>query len=222
MTLEGKEMIDLVMTELNMPDMDGLELLDKIQRTSKLPVVSEYKIQFQKYWIYYQYHDYIFTYIYLDGVAVMSAEADENAMLKSLNNGAMYFMMKPVEKASLKNLWQYVFLSRRDKMLRKNGQRGTVIRAESLGENEPATYAASGLITTNRKRRYKEPATDTLETGRDEEEDEDEDEEDDEDTLTSPLRKRQKLVWTTELHNKFLFAVAELGLDSKTDIHINL
>lgn len=42
MILERKDEVDLVMTELHMPDMDGLQLLDEIQKTSKLPVVSEY------------------------------------------------------------------------------------------------------------------------------------------------------------------------------------
>ena len=42
MTLDGENQVDLVMTELHMPGMDGLQLLDEIQRTSKLPVVSEY------------------------------------------------------------------------------------------------------------------------------------------------------------------------------------
>ena len=43
MTLEGGCGVDLVMTELHMPDMYGLDLLDEIRRTSKLPVVSEWR-----------------------------------------------------------------------------------------------------------------------------------------------------------------------------------
>ncbi|XP_059599029.1 two-component response regulator ARR2-like [Vitis vinifera] len=176
MILERKDEVDLVMTELHMPDMDGLQLLDEIQKTSKLPVV------------------------------IMSADAEEDAMLRSLNKGATYYMMKPVEMGSIKNLWQYVFLNRRDKQLQKTGQKGGV-QVESLGENESDVDAGSALIS-NGKHGYQEPTTDTVET--------DKDDDDEEDTLTSPIRKKAKLTWTTELHDKFLLAIGELGLDSKT------
>ncbi|KAL6322555.1 hypothetical protein AAG906_009864 [Vitis piasezkii] len=107
MILERKDEVDLVMTELHMPDMDGLQLLDEIQKTSKLPVVN--------------------------------------------------------------------------------------------------VDAGSALIS-NGKHGYQEPTTDTVET--------DKDDDDEEDTLTSPIRKKAKLTWTTELHDKFLLAIGELGLDN--------
>ncbi|RVW41022.1 Two-component response regulator ARR1 [Vitis vinifera] len=66
MTLEGGCGVDLVMTELHMPDMYGLDLLDEIRRTSKLPVV------------------------------IMSADSNEDVMLKSLRRGAEYYLVKPV------------------------------------------------------------------------------------------------------------------------------
>ena len=141
----------------------------------------------------------MFLLIFLDGDVVMSADADEDAMMRSLNKGAIYYMDKPVEKGNLKNLWQYVFLNRREK--RKNRQKN--LRAESLGENEPDKYAGSGQIT---KHGYQQLTSDAVETGKD----------DEDDTLTSCMRKKPKLVWTNELHEKFLNAIAELGLDCKT------
>ncbi|RVX00969.1 Two-component response regulator ARR1 [Vitis vinifera] len=63
---EGGCGVDLVMTELHMPDMYGLDLLDEIRRTSKLPVV------------------------------IMSADSNEDVMLKSLRRGAEYYLVKPV------------------------------------------------------------------------------------------------------------------------------
>ena len=140
----------------------------------------------------------MFLLIFLDGDVVMSADADEDAMMRSLNKGAIYYMDKPVEKGNLKNLWQYVFLNRREK--RKNRQKN--LRAESLGENEPDKYAGSGQITS-RKHGYQQLTSDAVETGKD----------DEDDTLTSCMRKKPKLVWTNELHEKFLNAIAELGLD---------
>ena len=84
----------------------------------------------------------------------------------------MYYMIKPVEKRSLKNLWQYVFLNRREKQKTRKKN----LRAESLGENDPDKYSGSGQIT-NRKHGYPKPTFDTVETEKD----------DEEDTLTSRL-----------------------------------
>ena len=69
------------------------------------------------------------------------------AMLRSFNKGATYYMKKPVETRSRKNLWQYVFLNRRDKQLQKIGQKGS-IQVESLGKNESDVDAGSVLISS--------------------------------------------------------------------------
>lgn len=63
----------------------------------------------------------------------MSVDADEDARLKSFNKSDTYHMKKPVETRSIENLWQYVFLKRRDKQLQKIGQK-CGIQVESLGK----------------------------------------------------------------------------------------
>ncbi|RVW41053.1 Two-component response regulator ARR2 [Vitis vinifera] len=146
MILERKDEVDLVMTELHMPDMDGLQLLDEIQKL-------------------------------------------QNCLLLE------------------------------DKQLQKTGQKGGV-QVESLGENESDVDAGSALIS-NGKHGYQEPTTDTVET--------DKDDDDEEDTLTSPIRKKAKLTWTTELHDKFLLAIDAhpkkilhlMGVEGLTKEHIS-
>ena len=47
----------------------------------------------------------MFLLIFLDGDVVMSDDDDEDVMLRSFNKEAMYYMIRPVEEGSLKNLW---------------------------------------------------------------------------------------------------------------------
>lgn len=206
MTLEREGKFDLVMTELHMPDMDGLQLLDEIQKTSKLPVVSEY---------YYTPDCSCGTYMFffanlysfgLAGDAVMSADSNEDAMLTSLKKGAVCRLVKPIAIESMRDLWQYVFLKRKEKQLQPTGQKSD-LPVESIGENESDQVVGGSALVSSGTSRYKEPTlTDLLEISN---------EKDEYSLITSSARKKAKLTWTDELHNKFLFSIRELGVDSK-------
>ncbi|KAK9021860.1 hypothetical protein V6N11_011826 [Hibiscus sabdariffa] len=79
--------IDLVVTDLHMPEMNGIELQRQIKREFKLPVI------------------------------IVSSDDSENVMLESLRGGAVFFIVKPVLPDGLKNVWQYVVAARKGKSM---------------------------------------------------------------------------------------------------------
>ncbi|XWS37763.1 hypothetical protein CRYUN_Cryun19dG0073300 [Craigia yunnanensis] len=84
-TLRAHQGIDLVVTDLHMPEMNGIELQRQINREFKLPVI------------------------------IMSSDDKESVMLKSLAGGAVFFIVKPVNPDDLKNVWQYAIATKKGK-----------------------------------------------------------------------------------------------------------
>ncbi|KAL4347385.1 hypothetical protein GQ457_17G025560 [Hibiscus cannabinus] len=78
---------DLVVTDLHMPEMNGIELQRQIKREFKVPVI------------------------------IMSSDDSEGVMLESLSGGAVFFIVKPVHPDGLKNVWQYAVAGKKGKSL---------------------------------------------------------------------------------------------------------
>ncbi|XP_044432399.1 two-component response regulator ARR18-like [Triticum aestivum] len=74
----GKEVFDLVITDMCMPDMDGFKLLELIRHEMDLPVI------------------------------MLSADCDKKAVMKGIKHGACDYLVKPVHINELKNIWQHV------------------------------------------------------------------------------------------------------------------
>ncbi|XP_022714813.1 two-component response regulator ORR21-like [Durio zibethinus] len=84
-TLRAHPSIDLVVTDLHMPEMNGIELQRQINQEFKVPVI------------------------------IMSSDDKESVMLKSLAGGAVFFIVKPVNPDDLKNVWQYTIAAKKGK-----------------------------------------------------------------------------------------------------------
>ncbi|KAK8521319.1 hypothetical protein V6N13_077431 [Hibiscus sabdariffa] len=76
---------DLVVTDLHMPEMNGIELQRQIKREFKVPVI------------------------------IMSSDDSQGVMLESLAGGAVFFIVKPVHPDGLKNVWQYAVAGKKGK-----------------------------------------------------------------------------------------------------------
>ncbi|CAK7337171.1 unnamed protein product [Dovyalis caffra] len=72
-----KGVFDLVVTDLHMPEMNGMELQKQVDEEFKLPVI------------------------------IMSSDDSENVILRSLEGGAAFYIVKPINKDDLKSVWQY-------------------------------------------------------------------------------------------------------------------
>ncbi|CAI0471965.1 unnamed protein product [Linum tenue] len=148
--------IDLVLTELYLPDMGKYELLETIREISTLPVV------------------------------VLSSDISENVMLGCLFKGAAFYIPKPVIMQDIKNLWQFSFMTRQNS-LKKLGRRTSKCPEMPLYENNARECKRKEAEWTESSKDCKD--------------------------YCMPQPKKSKIIWTPELHAKFLRAVNLLGVD---------
>ncbi|XP_022769503.1 two-component response regulator ARR2-like [Durio zibethinus] len=134
-------------------------------------------------------------------VVLMSVDYNGNAMLGCLFKGAMLYLVKPITMDDLKNLWQFAFIKGRENLLAVEEISG--IEEESSLENASGVNVESQpLISEGRQNLQKVKRKRSDEMLNDE---------DDNDDSTAP--KKPKLIWTNELHNRFLQAMKVLGID---------
>lgn len=135
-------------------------------------------------------------------ILVLSAYGDTDLVMKGISHGACDYLLKPIRIEELKNIWQHVI--RRKKFDPKDQKDFDKPRVESgdLKElQEMCDPDQNGKI--NRKRK------DQID---DEDEERDENGHNNEDPSA---QKKPRVVWSVELHRKFVAAVNQLGIDSK-------
>ncbi|KAB1199655.1 Two-component response regulator ARR12 [Morella rubra] len=174
MLRDNRNKFDLVISDVNMPDMDGFKLLEHVGLEMDLPVI------------------------------MLSAHSDTELVMKGVTHGACDYLLKPVRIEELKNIWQHVIRRKKidskdqinslteDKTYHGNGDGGQ--RVTSTGDADQ-----SSRLDKKRK-----------EQNEDEEEDDEDNEPENEDAST---QKKPRVVWSVELHRKFVVAVNQLGLE---------
>ncbi|KAK9935411.1 hypothetical protein M0R45_022514 [Rubus argutus] len=135
-------------------------------------------------------------------VIMMSADGRTSAVMKGIRHGACDYLIKPIREEELKNIWQHVARKKlnENKELEHSGsledndrhKRGTNDVEYTSSVNE----GTEGIVKSQKKRSSAK-------------EDEDGDMEND-DMSTS---KKPRVVWSVELHQQFVSAVNQLGLD---------
>lgn len=153
--------------------------------------------------------------------AVMSADDQESVILRGLQGGGAFFLVKPITPNDLKNLWQYAVAKKKAKSAvieeiestqesSKADKQAINELNHSPSENEQGSNdAAVGSETPLRN----EDWNSTNDSKRKSPENVEEGEDDDDDDSGKP--KKNKVVWTNALHHKFLEAVKSVGIDSK-------
>ncbi|XP_027357287.1 uncharacterized protein LOC113866677 [Abrus precatorius] len=131
-------------------------------------------------------------------VIMMSADSRKSVMSKSLENGAAHFILKPFCRDDFKDIWQFAMAARKGTVTTEN------IEGESTGDKvivqDVNSSETSSLAKPKRKRKYGQRKNKQMSK-------EDQSEE------SSQLAKKQKVVWTTDLHNLFLLAIKQIGMD---------
>ncbi|KAL4334681.1 hypothetical protein GQ457_07G044070 [Hibiscus cannabinus] len=133
-------------------------------------------------------------------VIMLSANGDTKLVMKGITHGACDYLLKPVRIEELRNIWQHVI--RRKKLDRKDGSNSCSIDKPLIDSGDAAgTENVDPTGKLNKKRK---------DQNEDEDEEHDENGIDDEDTST---QKKPRVVWSVELHRKFVAAVNQLGID---------
>ncbi|MQM05995.1 hypothetical protein Taro_038812, partial [Colocasia esculenta] len=136
-------------------------------------------------------------------VIMMSADVRTSTVMQGIKHGACDYLIKPVRFEELKNIWQHVVRKKWNEN-KDHEQSGSLDdsdrhkRAADDGEYASSVNdAADGNWKTQKKKR-------------DSKEDEDDGELENDDPSTS---KKPRVVWSVELHQQFVSAVNQLGID---------
>ncbi|KAI3524335.1 hypothetical protein L1887_02988 [Cichorium endivia] len=128
-------------------------------------------------------------------VIMLSGNSDPKLVMKGITHGACDYLVKPVRLEELRNIWQHVI---RRKVETKTQSRSDNQERQNHG-GEGGQEAGSGDLNgkLNRKRK-------------DEDDDGDDNGNEDDDPST---QKKPRVVWSIDLHRKFVAAVNQLGIE---------
>ncbi|CAI0394941.1 unnamed protein product [Linum tenue] len=178
MLREKRNEFDLVISDVNMPDMDGFKLLEHVEFEMDIPVI------------------------------MLSAHSDKELVYKGVTHGAVDYLLKPVRIEELKNIWQHVVRKKKtggkrsdsSSLTNKVERDGNGVVVGGVGSSESSD--ANGRSSRKRK-------------DQDDEEGEEEDEDSDGrgENEEGGNQKKARVVWSVDLHKKFVHAVNQLGYD---------
>nr|XP_029122955.1 two-component response regulator ORR24 [Elaeis guineensis] len=132
-------------------------------------------------------------------VIMLSANGDTKAVMKGITHGACDYLLKPIRIEELKNIWQHVV--RRKKLYSRYQNKGESSLKAQLPNSEGVQGPHDRSDELNRKRKGQM------------EEDEVDSEENTHENEDSSTQKKPRVVWSIELHRKFVAAVNQLGID---------
>ncbi|OMO60710.1 hypothetical protein CCACVL1_23933 [Corchorus capsularis] len=134
-------------------------------------------------------------------VIMMSADGRTSAVMKGIRHGACDYLIKPIREEELKNIWQHV-------VRKKWNENKELEHSGSLDDNDrhkrgidDAEYASSVNDGTDVSFKSQKKRSITKE----------EEEENENDDPSSS--KKPRVVWSVELHQQFVSAVNQLGID---------
>ncbi|KAM2745278.1 hypothetical protein PS2_021036 [Malus domestica] len=165
---EKKNGYDIVISDVNMPDMDGFKLLEHVGLEMDLPVI------------------------------MMSVDGETSRVMKGVQHGACDYLLKPIRMKELRNIWQHVFRKKiheiKDIESHESLEGIQLIRSGSDQYDEGYFLSADDL-TSSRKRKDVDNKYD------------------DKDFADCSSTKKARVVWSVDLHQKFVKAVHQIGFD---------
>nr|GMD27556.1 two-component response regulator ARR12-like [Ipomoea batatas] len=125
-------------------------------------------------------------------VIMLSANSDTKLVMKGITHGACDYLVKPVRIEELRNIWQHVIRRKKSESKGQNQDNGYRGNGEG-GQGFPLTGSAEQNALLNKKRKDEEDETNENED--------------------PSSQKKPRVVWSIELHRKFVAAVNQLGIE---------
>ncbi|KAG8072745.1 hypothetical protein GUJ93_ZPchr0006g45315 [Zizania palustris] len=177
MLRENRDMFDLVISDVHMPDMDGFKLLELVGLEMDLPVI------------------------------MLSVNGETKTVMKGITHGACDYLLKPVRIEELRNIWQHVV---RRKFSTRDRANLDIYEECNKPSNADSDHA-HGHVTCGSPDQSGRPSKKRKEYYSEEEDEGEEDNTQETDDPSAP--KKPRVVWSVELHRKFVAAVNQLGID---------
>ncbi|CAO2182006.1 unnamed protein product [Urochloa humidicola] len=165
---ERRNKFDIVISDVNMPDMDGFKLLEHIGLEMDLPVI------------------------------MMSIDGETSRVMKGVQHGACDYLLKPVRMKELRNIWQHVY---RKKM-------HEVKEIEGNDSCDDLQIFRNGCEGFEERGLFMRVDSDTMRKRKDVDKDHA-----DQDSSDGATVKKARVVWSVDLHQKFVNAVNQIGFD---------
>ncbi|GJY75230.1 CheY-like superfamily protein [Tanacetum coccineum] len=131
-------------------------------------------------------------------VIMMSADDGCEVVMKGVTHGACDYLIKPIRIERLQNIWQHVVRKRKYEW--KDMER--IANAEDVEQNQKVPEDGDHSSSANKGHNWR-----NVKKRKDEEEDECEEREE------SSSSKKPRVVWSVELHQQFMSAVNQLGIE---------
>lgn len=135
-------------------------------------------------------------------VIMMSADGGTQTVMRGIKHGACDYLIKPVRMEELKNIWQHVIRKKCSghKNMEHSGSMDDSERSRRVADDTDAASLVNDGNDGSWKSRNKRKES---------KEDEDDGELDHEDHSS----KKPRVVWSVELHQQFVSAVSQLGIE---------
>lgn len=163
---ERKNRFDIVISDVNMPDMDGFKLLEHIGLEMDLPVI------------------------------MMSIDGETSRVMKGVQHGACDYLLKPVRMKELRNIWQHVYRKKMHEVKEIEGHDSCddlqILRYGFEGFDEKGLFMTVDSDATRKRK--------DVDHG-------------DQDSSDGATAKKARVVWSVDLHQKFVNAVNQIGFD---------
>ncbi|GAU43371.1 hypothetical protein TSUD_82170 [Trifolium subterraneum] len=164
---EKKDAYDIVISDVNMPDMDGFKLLEHVGLEMDLPVI------------------------------MMSVDGETSRVMKGVQHGACDYLLKPIRMKELRNIWQHVLRKRIHEAREFETLEGIhLMRNGSNHTDDSNMFAVGGEMNLMKKRK-----------------DLDNKHDDDKEFGDQTSLKKARVIWSVDLHQKFVKAVNRIGFD---------
>ncbi|KHN44399.1 Two-component response regulator ARR11 [Glycine soja] len=165
---ERKDGYDIVISDVNMPDMDGFKLLEHVGLEMDLPVI------------------------------MMSVDGETSKVMKGVQHGACDYLLKPIRMKELRNIWQHVLRKRIHEAKEfesfESFESIHLMRNGSELSDDGNLFAVEDVTSTKKRKDA-------------------DNKHDDKECLDPSSTKKARVVWSVDLHQKFVKAVNQIGFD---------